>query len=144
MISKREYEVVLTFVKYCCKSRMLPATWNEKDRKLIVSTAQGRCKTAPNALLLSIHITYLVFIVFRISGEVRNGAGAETLLLHALFFCAQAFCAIFIVHVLKSPREICLLFNLLENFNQNQGMKNYTDIYKQYGGITGTDVVYAL
>jgi len=121
MLSTIEYGEIQKIVRWSCNFGMLPADWDSEHQRISYPT-QAKWKIYLAPVLLINQILYVLFIVYRLSMELKMGNGVERLLLHALFACANAFLVLYHWHILKSPRNICNLFNAMANFSENQGM----------------------
>jgi hypothetical protein len=119
MISKVEYRVVLDGTLVASRLGIIPADWNEEKQTLILT----RCswKRAISPALLLIHVTYLIFIGYRVLSQVRSVVGIENHLIQALFISVHVMGSVYHLHVVLYSKEIVDLFNLLGNFTSTQG-----------------------
>jgi len=119
MISKKEYATLLKSVKLACDFGNLPATWNSVQETVDYPT-RNKYKIYLTPTLLFLHSAYLLFILAQLSIELNNGAGIQNLMFHVIYGATHLVGITFHAHVLRAPREIASLFNLLGSFNKQQ------------------------
>src|SRR5437870_3042939 len=82
MISKIEYEITLRFVKRCCKFGFIPGDWDAGRRGMIQTSRKWKNIISP--LMLAIHASYFIFIIFVVLMQLLPKADGTILTIVAL------------------------------------------------------------
>jgi hypothetical protein len=119
MLSDLEFRVVFEGTSQASRIGILPAEW-DGERQILKST-KSKWKKSVSPVLLWIHLSYLFFVVNRMSAQLRSGVVLEQCLIHLLFISIHTMGSLYHLHVVLYAKEIIDLFNLLGNFTATQG-----------------------